>query len=161
MYELVETTARVERSQWVSGKVQDTQVSRWRQWSRSLSREMVVLSMRRNSLEQSGEAAGGDELMTVRCVTPLQQEPTSHANIALRGKEKGGGDRYGTPRQGTANKTKQSFNFNCNFQVSNWVEYLLHYDNILSKLFSVWPLSDQKMLWWFSSKWVQKCLLPK
>lgn len=78
---------------------------------------MVVLSMRRNSLEQSGEAAGGDELMTVRCVTPLQQEPTSHANIALRGKEKGGGDRYGTPQQGNANKTKQ--NFNCNFQVSN------------------------------------------
>lgn len=159
MYELVETTARV-------GKVQDTQVSRWRQWSRSLSRETATILIRWNSLEPElwrgqSDAAGGDELMTVRWVTLLQQEPTSHANIALRGKEKGGGDRYGTPRQGTANKMKQSFNFNCNFQVSNWVEYLLHYDNILSKLFSVWPLSDQKMLWWFSSKWVQKCLLPK
>lgn len=159
MYELVETTARV-------GKVQDTQVSRWRQWSRSLSRETATILIRWNSLEPElwrgqSDAAGGDELMTVRWVTLLQQEPTSHANIALRGKEKGGGDRYGTPRQGTANKMKQSFNFNCNFQVSNRVEYLLHYDIILSKLFSVWPLSDQKMLWWFSSKWVQKCLLPK
>lgn len=117
MYELVETTARV-------GKVQDTQVSRWRQWSRSLSRETATILIRWNSLEPElwrgqSDAAGGDELMTVRCVTPLQQEPTSHANIALRGKEKGGGDRYGTPRQGNANKMKQSFNFNCNFQVSN------------------------------------------
>lgn len=124
MYELVETTARVERSQWVSGKVQDTQVSRWRQWSRSLSRETATISMRRNSLEPEqwrghGDAAGGDELMTVRCVTPLQQEPTSHAHIALHGKEKGGGDRYGTPKQGNANKTKQSFNCNFVCQVSN------------------------------------------
>lgn len=86
---MYETTARVEMSHWVSGEVQDTQVIR--QWSRSLSREMVVLSMRRNS---GGEIrVMQQEVMTVRCVTLLQQEPASHAHIAHTGKGKGGGDR--------------------------------------------------------------------